>query len=149
VELVDIVPSLLELLGLHRSELEFHGRSFVPLLRGESGLARATYSGGLRGRGVLHMGRWKYHHHYGLSLEELAIRNETGREASPALAELYDLDGDSGERRNVAARNPDVVADLRRKLEAIELNFSTDAQGEQIPVDAETAEQLRALGYID
>lgn len=70
--------------------------------------------------------------------------------ATGTRAELYDLATDPGERRDVAAAHPDVVARLRAALDRwrsalpppppIELYTSPDA---------ELTRQLRSLGYVD
>ncbi len=59
--------------------------------------------------------------------------------------ELYDLEADPTEARNIAAANPERVADLRRPLAAA-LAAHPPRQAEA--VDSETAERLSALGYL-
>ena len=105
----DFYPTILELCGLEpRPQQHVDGRSFVPLLRGES-----------QGRGPLF---WHYPH-YG---------NQGG---SPGAAirdgqyklieffeddriELYDLDADLSEQRDLAQEKPEVAARLRARLDA-------------------------------
>ncbi len=59
--------------------------------------------------------------------------------------ELYDLDEDPLEARNVAAEHRDVVEELRRPLTAAMAAPAPDAAH---ALDAETAERLSALGYL-
>lgn len=61
---------------------------------------------------------------------------------------LYDLENDPGERRNVAAQHPEVARDLAARRDA-ELAARSRADGEAVELDAETIEQLRALGYLE
>ena len=60
--------------------------------------------------------------------------------------ELYDLDADPGETRNVAGAHGGVVARLSSDLDRA-LGAFGEAESRRAP-DAETAERLRALGYV-
>jgi arylsulfatase A-like enzyme len=65
--------------------------------------------------------------------------------------ELFDLEGDPGERVNVADRHPDVVQRLDREIAAhIKERWQAPSAQEGAPdMDPEVLEQLRALGYVD
>ena len=60
--------------------------------------------------------------------------------------ELYDVQADPGETRNVSAEHPDVAARLRGDLERA-IGAMGEVESRHTP-DAETAERLRALGYV-
>ncbi|HEV7500808.1 MAG TPA: tetratricopeptide repeat protein, partial [Vicinamibacteria bacterium] len=60
--------------------------------------------------------------------------------------ELYDLENDAGETHDVAAAHPDVVARLRAGLEGA-IGAAGEAESRR-PPDGDTAERLRALGYV-
>jgi tetratricopeptide (TPR) repeat protein len=60
--------------------------------------------------------------------------------------ELYDLQADPEETRNVAGAHADVVARMRNDLDRAVGAFG-EAESRRAP-DAETAERLRALGYV-
>jgi arylsulfatase A-like enzyme len=60
--------------------------------------------------------------------------------------ELYDLDQDPEEGRDLASSRPEVVAQLLASLEAA-LSRMGEAEGYRAP-DAETAERLGSLGYV-
>jgi choline-sulfatase len=60
--------------------------------------------------------------------------------------ELYDVQADPGETRNVVAEHPDVAARLRGDLERA-MAAMGEVESRHVP-DAETAERLRALGYV-
>lgn len=64
--------------------------------------------------------------------------------------ELYDLEADPKERTNLASKLPQVVADLRGRLEAFESTAKVHKREFSGPahISPEQAEQLRALGYI-
>lgn len=97
VELIDVGETVCELAGAEpRNGLD--ARSFLASARGQTTEHRpdtmCTYSvfEAIRDR------RYKF------------IRNHSG------VNELYDMQADPGEQRNIAAQNPEVVADLNRRL---------------------------------
>jgi arylsulfatase A-like enzyme len=59
--------------------------------------------------------------------------------------ELYDLESDPAETTDLAARRPDAIVRLQRALAAARSVDRTAAPARQ---DAESAERLRALGYV-
>jgi len=100
MSLVDLVPTLVELLGV-RSEVAWSGRSLVPLLRGEASPPRP-----ILGISTLHQTR-------------TAIIDDGFKliEHDGGAVELYDLDADPTERRNLADHDPPRVAKLRCMLQ--------------------------------
>jgi arylsulfatase A-like enzyme len=106
----DFYPTILEMAGLPlRPERHKDGVSLAPLLRGGASLDREAiywhyphYSnqGGFPG-GAVRMGDWKFVERY-----------EDGR------AHLYNLADDLGERNDLAEREPERAAAMRRKLHA-------------------------------
>jgi arylsulfatase A-like enzyme len=141
VELVDVHPTLLELLGLPPAP-DCQGQSLVPLLQGTAagdGLAFSMlpteYAGQEDAGGgkeppalAVRSGRWK-----------LVLRG-------PGEVRLYDLSADPEEREDRAAREPRVVATLRPKLEEWLREVRRDGSG-QGPLGAAAEEFLRGLGY--
>ena len=73
---------------------------------------------------------------------KLVVRDEEGEH------ELYELETDPGEERDVAAERSDVV---QRLLEAAAGRDSSASlpNGPTVELDEETLESLRALGYVD
>ena len=61
-------------------------------------------------------------------------------------AELYDLEDDPAEGRNLAADRPELVAQLERELQAA-LGRMGEVENRRTP-DAVAAERLRSLGYV-
>ncbi len=150
VETVDLLPTLLELLGVELPPgVSVQGRSLVPLLEGQSVESREfTFTGarpvdrryadrayqldpGARIESV-RSGRWKL-------VELPGLR-------SPYL-ELYDLASDPGETTNVAELHPAVRNALRKVLSDWRAAGRTDERPREL--DPEAAAQLRALGYLD
>ena len=136
VSLLDVVPTLLELLAVAPPP-GLQGRSLVPLLEGAAMPPRPLFAEGFAFDAKLQAvvdGNWK------------AIRSQ----GTQALA-LYDLAADPGEQRDVAAARP---AD-RDRLKAL---LDTGLGGAPAPadplampghIDAATQQRLRALGYVD
>ena len=151
VELVDVAPTLLDLLGL-APLAEVHGVSLVPYLEragedgGSGGGGRPAFSeyGGTRIHTVQADG-WK------LVDNPDAISPVCMAEAPPghypiAAAELYDLAADPLEQDDRAAAEPGRVARMRR---LIEQRFAGLRHREGAhDVSPELREQLRALGYV-
>jgi arylsulfatase A-like enzyme len=104
---IDYFPTFLEVAALtNEAENSLDGQSLVPLLRGDSMESRALYwdyphygnQGGAPGSAIRD-GRWK-----------LIEWHDEGS------VELYDLEADAGEKRDVANEHADVVARLRESL---------------------------------
>ena len=130
----DVLPTLLDLLGVALPR-QLDGRSLLGPIRGEAGTDRPIYFEALdayltRGwaplTGVIDHG-WKY-----IDLPE---------------PELYDLDRDPGEQHNLAARNPEQVAALRRDLGRWNPPSAAFIHAQTAPIDPDAAARLRALGY--
>jgi tetratricopeptide (TPR) repeat protein len=136
VRLVDIAPTIVDLLGL--SPLEgAQGVSLKPLLEdpgadlGLTGYGESIESTMTFGSSVLRfvrLGNWKYIH----KLEP----------------ELYDVGADPGETRNLAARHPEVLARLRARLEELITAAPAKPEDAEMAVDEETLAELQALGYM-
>jgi arylsulfatase A-like enzyme len=148
---VDVLPTLLELLDLPAPE-GFPGRSLVGWIAGEADPLdeRPLYSQAeskpnrvphisarlVRNELVwaIRLGRFKlieYPTHDGVYLE------------------LFDLEGDPGETRNLASADPDRAARLGERLERWRAEIRHGGTGSLPKLDPETESGLRALGYID
>jgi tetratricopeptide (TPR) repeat protein len=64
-----------------------------------------------------------------------------------ARPELYDIDADPGETRDLVEENPDIVAGMQERIERI-LVAPDSAGSEAVTLDAEARERLAALGYL-
>ena len=110
VSLLDVAPTILDLLGLGPLAAGMDGRSLVPLLQGEARSAGPqeglllTECSWMKKR-ALRTERWK-----------AIFALEPDFHDRPAV-ELYDLLVDPGERCNLAAARPHVVEELREALE--------------------------------
>ncbi len=84
----------------------------------------------------------------------LGVRSPTWkylRRESDGAEELYDLENDPGEERNVAAEEPDRLSALRERFERAitDLTPVPDAGLEPFADDPQALERLRDLGYLD
>ena len=141
VGLVDLAPTLLDLLGVANGSAGFAGESVARALRGEAELGperpillvRRHYEPGIidgvRVNGVqlaVRQGRWKY-------IEGAAFR----------VRELYDLERDPGERVNRFREEPGVA----RRLAAL---LAPLRRSKRVPrLDEDTRRGLEALGYVE
>jgi arylsulfatase A-like enzyme len=103
---VDFFPTLLEIAGVKRRG-KVDGESIVPLLRGKGGLRRdAIY--------------WHYpHYHAGSASPHSAIRSGDFRLVEfqeDGRCELYNVESDIGESRDLAIQMPDKAGELRARL---------------------------------
>ena len=150
VRLLDVLPTLLELTGAGEPNDEMMGASLMPLVRGEeSGHRPAPMETGGDGEPPWHV--------RGLSMVVdgvlwKMVRNEISSFNDEVSFELYDLDADPKEQRNLAAERPELVERLFEEMKARGwYTHPDDLQGEAVhwKASAETAENLEGLGYLD
>jgi N-acetylglucosamine-6-sulfatase len=108
----DIAPTFAELAGAQPADF-VDGRSFVPLLRGETSLWRTAGLIELRGSQKLNLPAYT----------GMFMQNRTYVEYANGAKELYDLQADPYQLRNtykdVKDTNPTLIADLETRLEAL------------------------------
>jgi arylsulfatase A-like enzyme/Tfp pilus assembly protein PilF len=137
VRVVDMMPTVLELLGIERPK-EVSGVSLLPLMTGEQielgleGYAEAMYP----------------LHHYGWS-DLRALRAGRYKAIDAPRPELYDLQEDPGETRNIfdtrRTLGDQMVSRLRQMDQAFrKVSVPQSAQD----VDPEVRARLAALGYV-
>jgi len=108
----DLAPTITELLGLE-AHPRFSGRSLVALAKGvKESDERVVVTEGRGTRGIMH-GRYRL-----LVREGLARTTMWKDHTATANEELYDLVTDPGERHDLAATHPEVVAEMRARLTA-------------------------------
>jgi len=108
----DVMPTIAELTGTKPPE-GLDGISFLPTLLGRPGEQKKHSFlywefPGYGGQQAVRMGRWK-----GVRQNMLRRNNP-----DPLRIELYDLQTDIGESKDVAAEHPELVAQMRRIMEA-------------------------------
>jgi arylsulfatase A-like enzyme len=111
VRSTDIAPTVLDVEGLPRNT-RMSGRSLLPLIRGEHEPdARVVLSEGQGSRAIL-SGTYR-----------LIVHAATPR--ARAFDELFDLQRDPREQNDLAGAHPEIVAEMRARLEAAEKNVPT------------------------
>ena len=131
----DVMPTVLELVGRRPVE-GMDGRSLVPMLTGASSdLNLDAYSESLYAR-----------NHYGWS-ELRALRAGRYKYISATRPELYDLERDPEERKNIIAERGSLAERMAQELQRLGAEAAEQPSGPS-PVDPETRERLAALGYI-
>lgn len=137
VQTLDIYPTILERLG-EPVPGELQGRSLLGVAEGRIPAREAVFSEGKGRNGAdlaaIRAGRWKLI-----------------RERKSGTLELYDLDGDPREQRNLAAVETSQVEELHTKLKAFlegNTRIRDAAKVRRRSLDPKTVEELKALGYI-
>jgi len=148
VGLIDVLPTVLDLLGLAQQTQrpEIMGSTLRPLWNDgvdspdRDYLGQASFVHGLT---AIRSGRWKYIHH------------APTKPGEKAHSELYDLIDDPDEKTNQCNDHKPRCLQLARKLEARNAELAATAERLALPdaeaahIDPATAENLRQLGYLD
>jgi arylsulfatase A-like enzyme/Tfp pilus assembly protein PilF len=137
VRTLDIAPTIAELLELPRAAAD-EGVSLVPLMRGETPeLGLETYSESMYPL-----------YHYGWS-DLRALRSGRFKLIAAPRPELYDLEQDPGERRNLFEERRQLGDRMLARLVELEAGFAKSERPKNEPdVDPEARARLAALGYI-
>jgi arylsulfatase A-like enzyme len=136
VESVDIMPTILELVGIPAPE-QIQGKSLVPLFTADETPVFTAYFETFKSeeperRSVgIRLGPWKY------IFEPWGVGEY-----------LFHLERDPDESINLVAEEPELAARLRDQASAIMSDSSTEEAAEAIELTPESIEALRALGYI-
>jgi arylsulfatase A-like enzyme len=112
----DIAPTILELMGIEKNG-KMTGASLLPLVRGEKEPDERVIVSEGRGTRAIISGKYR-----AIFREGKAQTWTVGDKQINVAEELYDLDADPGERHNLARTLPDVVAEMRARLDAAKAN---------------------------
>ncbi|MBW2292842.1 MAG: sulfatase [Deltaproteobacteria bacterium] len=145
VEVLDILPTVLDLLGLSWSDRQIEGRSLAPAIRtGNEPARRAEYVAetAFKGedRSAISVGDWK-----------LVLDHRRRLEDPSGGVQLYAIESDPGELRNLSKKHPAVVMRLQSALAAWQEKRNsrrpeTTGRGK---LEENEIEALRMLGYIE
>jgi arylsulfatase A-like enzyme len=112
VRTIDIAPTILDLLGLEPHP-RMSGKSLLPLAKGQTEPdERVVVSEGRGSRAIMH-GKYRLITRTGDA--RITIQGNETRESE---VELYDLESDPGERHDLAKKKPEVVAEMKARLDA-------------------------------
>ena len=140
VQLIDVTPTILDYLDIDISR-EAQGISLVPLINGDTGDELPAYSETMLKGGItsIRKGRFKFIKY-----------TEDGRE------ELFDLEKDPGELKNLVEGEVEIARQTRNELsewigdckeETASLKKTENEK--VVSLDERTTEQLRTLGYLE
>ena len=135
---IDLLPTVIDLLGVRAPAPRLPGRSLAAVLGGGPQLSEAaTYAESLTPR-----------LHYGWS-DLRALREGRWKYILAPRPELYDVRDDPGETRNLAAAQPSRAEGLRAQLTGMVQNERAPPSPDAVAaVPPELVEKLGALGYL-
>ena len=135
VRIVDVMPTILNLVGAE-VPAAVQGTSLLPMGRGEPLDLLALSE------------TWYPRYHYGWS-ELTAVRDGRYKFIAAPRRELYDIQADPGETKDLSAENPRMADALERGLRDMATKTAAQAVTQQPrAVDPAVEQQLRALGYV-
>lgn len=103
----DLVPTLLDLAGIRRDDLRFDGRSLLPMVRGEVASHESEF--------YITECTWMRKHGWRTPNWKLIVALEPDFHFKPSV-ELYNLFEDPAESVNLAEAQPEIVAELTRRM---------------------------------
>jgi len=148
VELVDLAPTILDLVGIKPEGGSFQGQSLATVLRGEIPLVdtgrpiylhRQHFKGFLSNRGI-----WIQGENFGIRAGTWKYIDGQGKEPK----ELYDLAADPQELANLYTTFPKKAAELASQLEEWKRLYAT-AYSVRGKISEEDLQRLKSLGYIE
>lgn len=137
VRLIDIMPTLLDLLGIKKSK-EIQGTSLTSMIKGSPK------------RNHLDAYSESFYANFHFNWEPLvSLRTEEWKYIKSNSPELYNIKEDGRELVNLAGQRPDIVRDLNQKIEVLlKKSGASGLKEEKLEIDEETKEKLLSLGYI-
>jgi arylsulfatase A-like enzyme len=149
VSLVDIMPTVLDYVGLKKFCEDCRGRSLLPFLRGSIWASDDFSTDFVRINEANQYAPWtndRGNINVGIRRDHLTgIWNH-----QPATVEIYDTGADPGERKNLRSEYPDFAKEVRRRAHT-RLEKCEAWLGKQIEpheMEADVREGLKALGYL-
>ena len=142
VSTVSVLPTLLELMDVDASEVEFEAPSLLGTLEPDHVAQPVFFEVHmLRAKELLSATR------RGVVRGSHKLIQDT---REPDRIELYDTERDPGEREDLADARPELVSELLGLLEAHHARLATSSfSGEVLDLDAEERARLEQLGYLE
>ncbi len=141
---VDLVPTAMDILGLAEEKKGMEGKSLLPLVEGSAkGIHEYVIDEGGHGAQVaLRTEKWKFIK----TFDDISYLANFQRNKGDV--ELFDLESDPGEKKNIAKENPETCRRLSGLLDKWLASRAGAEQAEMIEADEETKKKLEALGYL-
>ena len=149
---VDVMPTVLEVAGIAAPVDQMQGESLVPLWSGAGGEGRIAFAEAAAYYPEIKSVRdARYKLIFDISPETVEEHGRSFVPPVPQRRRLFDLRADPGEHRDLLAGAPGaeterVASELEKRLRA----FAASAPGEveEIELDDEAVERLKAMGYV-
>ncbi len=134
VRLVDLMPTILDLMGLSAPEIQ-DGQNLIPLMKKKPEWTLPCYA------------ESRYPHlAYGWAPLESVVLGEWKYIEAPR-PELYNLKDDPGETINLIKTNPDMGNRLREEIKTL-ISMMNITEADPLTLDADMMQQLESLGYV-
>jgi arylsulfatase A-like enzyme len=147
VELIDVLPTVLDLVGVPAPK-EQHGRSLVPYLERPDGGGPGKPAFAEYGESTVHtviQNGWKLVDNPD-GYDPVCIPNAPPHHYPIGRAELYDLEHDPREQKNLAAGNPAQATELARLIRQRFSGLTRRQHQQEVP--EKVRKELKALGYV-
>ncbi len=139
VSLIDVMPTLLSLLGLERGDLRFDGVDLAPLVRGETAELPDR---------VIAFESWYAYANFGWSPFDGCVRGPL-KYVRGRRERLFDRAADPTERTNAFAPSDPRSKGMRQRLDALLASPAASFRPTAIELDDAARANLLALGYLE
>lgn len=136
VRTVDIMPTILDILNI-KMPAQLQGKSLVPLIKKKTSKGFDSYA---ETYFPLLSNGWS---------PLKALSTEKYKFIKAPKPELYDLQDDPHELKNIIKEKARIAKDMQERLEELERKFSSEKEPPRRALSFQERERLRSLGYID
>jgi arylsulfatase A-like enzyme len=140
VSLVDVMPTLLDLLGIERPDLAFDGRGVLGQARGAD-----SDEDGPR---ALVLESWYGWANFGWAPLDGCVHGSL-KFVRGRRERLFDRASDPLEKRDVLLEDPARARGLRQRLDALLAEPAAALSTTEVPITKESLEAMQALGYLE
>ena len=153
VRLVDVMPTILDKLGLKRSGLNLDGKSLMPILKEREKVDRTfraykadnILNSHIPQKISINEEKVKLILNKKFTAEQLDFFSSSPPELAPI--ELYDLSKSFIEKNNIVDEKPRIASQLVRLINEMYIKMK-ERKSEKADIDKDLLEQLKALGYL-
>jgi arylsulfatase A-like enzyme len=158
VGIIDILPTLLSLYNIEYDQSNIDGVNLLPAIEGRNprnhlitSISQSRYIEAIPPKFAIFFDHYKLIYNYPSSDEDLEFFRKYGLPPQCPEIELYDLNEDWSELRNIAHQHPLLIKKnmplILKIKRIIKINMTEQTKTEK-KLDEETKKQLKSLGYI-
>lgn len=160
VGVIDILPTILGAAGIPAPALAIDGLDLGPLLKGKklprpllfSSVSSSRYLDAIPAKFAIIKDRFKIIYNFPPDATDLEYFAAYGPPPRPGPVEIYDLERDPGERKNLFASRQDIYRQVSGALRSIRALIKADLDRQpgqkQSEFDADLQKQMKSLGYL-